>query len=338
MRSLLIPVLMLIGCPYLVAATEPALARYEFTEPQMGVPFKIVVYAPSDEAANRAAAAAYARVAALNTILSDYEEDSELSRLSRGAPHVEPVRVSDDLWRVLSGSQELSKATDGAFDITVGPLVQLWRRARRQKELPRHEILQRALAATGYEALKLDSERQTARLTKPNMRLDLGGIGIGYAVDEAMKVLKQSGIRSAMIDASGDIAVSDAPPGRKGWVIGLSPDADGAANRFVSLSNAALTTTSDEVQYVEIDGVRYSHIVDPKTGLGLTDRSSATVIAPDCITADSYDTAITVMGPKRGLQLVETTRGVEAIMTHVENGRRVTVESAGFKKFEVSGP
>jgi thiamine biosynthesis lipoprotein len=338
MRSLLIPLLMLIVCRYLVAASEPALARYEFTEPQMGVPFKIVVYAPSDEAANRAASAAYVRVAALNAILSDYEEDSELSRLSRGSPHPQPVKVSDDLWRVLSRAHELSKATDGAFDITVGPLVQLWRRARRQRELPRPDLLRRALAATGYQALELDPERQTARLTKPNMRLDLGGIGIGYAVDEAMKVLKQSGIRSAMIDASGDIAVSETPPLRKSWVIGISPDANGNPTRFVALSNAALTTTSDEVQYVEINGVRYSHIVDPKTGLGLTDRSSATVIASDCTTADSYDTAITVMGPERGLKLVEATRGVEAIITRLENGMRITVESRGFKSFETMGP
>jgi FAD:protein FMN transferase len=338
MRPLLIALLVLIVCRHLVAATESTLARYEFTEPQMGVPFKIVVYAPSDEAANRAAAAAYARVAALNAILSDYEDDSELSRLSRGAPHAEPVKVSDDLWYVLSRSQELSKATDGAFDITVGPLVQLWRRARRQKELPRPDRLRRALATTGYQALELDPDRHTTRLTKPNMRLDLGGIGVGYAVDEAMKVLIERGIRSAMIDASGDIAVREAPPGHKGWTIGLSRDADGRSTRFISLVNAALTSTSDEVQYVEIDGVRYSHIVDPKTGLGLTDRISATVIAPDCTTADSYDTAIAVMGPAKGLKLVESTRGVEAIITHIENGRRVTVESRGFIKFDTSSP
>jgi FAD:protein FMN transferase len=339
MRPLFIAGLLLIVCRQsLVAAGEPTLARYEFTEPQMGVPFKIVVYAPSDEAANRAVTAAYARVSALNAILSDYEEDSELSRLSRGAPHAEAVKVSDDLWYVLSRAQQLSKATDGAFDITVGPLVQLWRRARRQKELPRPDLLQRALAATGYQALALDAERQTARLTKPNMRLDLGGIGIGYAVDNAMKVLKQHGIRSAMIDASGDIAVSELPPGRKGWIIGLSPVAAGKSKRFVSLVNAALTSTSDEAQYVEIDGVRYSHIVDPKTGLGLTDRSSATVIAPDCTTADSFDTAITVMGPDKGLKLVEATSGVEAIITRRENGKPVTVESRGFKRFETSRP
>ena len=138
--------------------------------------------------------------------------------------------------------------------------------------MPRPELLKRALAATGYQALELDSERKTARLTKPNMRLDLGGIGMGYAVDEALRVLAKHGIRSAMVDASGDIGVSESPPGRTGWVIGISPDQNGKPTRFVSLVNAALTTSGDAVQHVEIDGVRYSHIVNPKTGLGLTDR------------------------------------------------------------------
>jgi thiamine biosynthesis lipoprotein len=322
----------------LTSAAQPLLARYEFTEPQMGVPFKIVLYAPDDEAANRAAAAAYARVSALNAILSDYEDDSELSRLSRGSPHAEAVAVSDDLWNVLSRAQELSKATDGAFDVTVGPLVQLWRRARRQKELPRLELLKRALTATGYQALELASEPKTARLTKPNMRLDLGGIGMGYAVDESLKVLAKHGIRSAMVDASGDIGVSDAPPGRTGWVIGISPDQKGKPTRFVSLVNEALTTSGDAVQHVEIDGVRYSHIVNPKTGLGLTDRSAATVIARDCATADSYATAASVLGATAGLKLIQATSGAEAIITRVEDGKPVTVESPGFKNFETKRP
>ncbi len=322
----------------LAFAAVPSPARYEFTEPQMGVPFKIVLYAPSDEAANLAAAAAYARVSALNAVLSDYEEDSELSRLSRGAPHTEPVRVSDDLWNVLSRAQELSNATDGAFDVTVGPLVQLWRRARRQKELPRPELLKRALTATGYQALELDSERKTARLARPNMRLDLGGIGMGYAVDESLKVLTRHGIRSAMVDASGDIGVSEAPPGRTGWVIGISPDQSGKPTRFVSLVNAALTTSGDAVQHVEIDGVRYSHIVNPKTGLGLTDRCAATVIVRDCTTADSYATALSVLGPNAGLKLIQATRGAEAIITRIEDGKPVTFESPGFKNFEPKGP
>ena len=121
LRTVALAVLSLAICGgRLTSAAQTSLARYEFTEPQMGVPFKIVLYAPDDEVANRAAAAAYARVSALNAVLSDYDEDSELSRLSRGSPHAEAVAVTDDLSNVLLRAQELSKATDGAFDVTVG--------------------------------------------------------------------------------------------------------------------------------------------------------------------------------------------------------------------------
>jgi thiamine biosynthesis lipoprotein len=317
------------------AEAADTLARYEFTEPQMGVPFKIVVYAADDTIANRAARAAFARVETLNAVLSDYEDDSELVRLSHGSPHAQPVKVSDDLFRVLAFSQDLARRSDGAFDVSVGPLVQLWRRARRQRALPSDELLRRARAAVDYRAIKLDAKLKTVQLTKPKMRLDLGGIGIGYAVDEALKVLKAEGIRSAMIDASGDIGTLDAPPGAAGWRIGIVPDKKtGQPTRFVLLANRALTVTGDAYQYVEIDGVRYSHIVDPRTGLGLTNQTEVTVIAKDCTTADGFDTAISVLGREKGLALAAATPGVEALIVQFENGHMQSAESKGFVQYQ----
>ena len=314
---------------------EPTLARYEFTEPQMGVPFKLIVYAGDEAAANRAARAAFKRIEELNAILSDYEDESELNRLGRGSPHAEPVKVSDDLFRVLSLSQALAERTDGAFDVSVGPLVRLWRRARRQRELPTEERLAAALRAVDYRAIKLDPQQKTVQLVKPRMRLDLGGIGMGYAVDEALEVLKKHGIRSAMIDASGDIGASDAPPGTAGWRIGIAPEGGRREpSRFVSLTNAALTISGDAYQHVEIDGVRYSHIVDPHTGLGLTDQSAVTVIAKDCTTADSYATAISVLGPKQGLKLAADMPGIETMIVRIENGQPQRFESDGFERYE----
>jgi thiamine biosynthesis lipoprotein len=252
-----------------VAAAEPP-SRFEFTEPQMGVPFKIVVYAADDAVANRAARAAFRRIEELNDILSDYEDESELNRLSRGSPHAEPVQVSDDLFRVLELSQLLAARTEGAFDVSVGPLVRLWRRARRQRELPTDERLAAARRAVDHRAIKLNRERKTVQLTKPRMRLDLGGIGMGYAVDEALAVLKAHGIDSAMIDASGDIGVSDAPPGSTGWRIGIAPEGSRRKpTKFVLLQNAALTISGDTYQQVEIDGVRYSHTCPQSSGAPL---------------------------------------------------------------------
>jgi FAD:protein FMN transferase len=311
--------------------------RYSFSEPQMGAPWRITLYAADETAANRAAKAAYARVAELNRVLSDYDAESELSRLSATAGTGKAVPVTDDLWHVLQFSQQLSQASDGAFDVTVGPLTKLWRRSRRQKEMPRPESLAAAREASGFRHLRLDAERRTAELLKPRMRLDAGGIGMGYAVDEALKVLKQEGIKSAMIDASGDIGTLDAPPGERGWKIGIAPlSGEGPPSRYVWLANMALTNSGDAFQAVELEGKRYSHIVDPHTGLGLTNRSSVTVIARDCTTADSYATAVSVLGPEAAVKLIQATPEASAfIVRQEESGKVATCESRGFDRFVI---
>lgn len=314
--------------------------RFSYSEPQMGAPWRITLYAADETAANRAAKAAYARVAELNRVLSDYDAESELSRLSATAGTGKAVPVSEDLWNVLQFSQRLSEASGGAFDVTVGPLTKLWRRSRRQKEMPKAESLAAAREATGFRHLRFDPKRRTAELLRPNMRLDAGGIGMGYAVDEALKVLKREGITAAMIDASGDIGALDAPPGERGWKIGIAPlSGEGPPSRYVWLANMALTNSGDAFQAVELDGKRYSHIVDPHTGLGLTNRSSVTVIARDCTTADSYATAVSVLGPTAGMKLIEATPGADVLIVRQEDSKKVvTRESNGFRQFGVEEP
>jgi thiamine biosynthesis lipoprotein len=170
------------------------------------------------------------------------------------------------------------------------------------------------------------------------MRLDLGGIAAGYAVDEALRVLNAHGITRAMVNGSGDIGVSDPPPGVQGWRIGIAPleKPDAAPSRYLLLSNAAVTTSGDAFQFVEIGGQRYSHIVDPRTGLGLTDRSSVTVVARDCITADSLATAVSVLGPEKGLELIEATPGAAALIFHLSAGGPVVRESRRLPHYVVS--
>ena len=312
-------------------------ARFTFSEIHMGAPWKIVLYARDETTANHAAQAAYARIEQLNRVLSDYDPDSELSRLGATSPSAEPAPVSDDLWRVLEFAQALSRKSDGAFDITVGPLTKLWRRARRLKEMPAPDLLAAAREATDYKSLELDSATHTAKLLKPNMRLDAGGIGMGYGVDEALKVLKRHGIANALIDASGDIGVSDSPPGQRGWRIGIEPPSgEGPPSRYVLLSNHAISTSGDAFQAVEIDGKRYSHIIDPRTGLGVTGRSSVTVIAPDCTTADSYTKPICVLGPEAGFKIIEATPGAAAFVERETDGAdgAKTIEALQTNRFE----
>lgn len=318
-------------------AGEAGLVRSEFQQVHMGVPIKLVLYAPDEPTANEAADAAFARIARLDQVMSDYKPDSELSELSRPAGAGRAVPVSDDLWTVLARSQRLAEATGGAFDITVGPYVRLWRRARRSGEFPSAERLAEARDAVGFRYLRLDEKGRTAELLKPGMRLDLGGIAAGYAADEAMKILKARGVEHALIDISGDILAGEPPPGRDGWRIGFDAQggAEGPPARYASLRGAALTVSGDAFQHVVIDGRRYSHIVDPRTGLGLTDQSSVTVIAPDCITADSLATAVSVLGPEAGLKLIENTPGAAALVVRNVAGRLETHESKRLHEFEI---
>jgi len=305
-------------------SAEPKLNRFDFREIHMGVSFRIVLYAPNESSANEAARAAFDRIAQLNRIMSDYDPNSELMRLCKSAQPEQPVQVSRELLFVLSRSNALSRKTGGAFDVSVGPVVRLWRRARRRKQLPDSHRLAEARRLVDYRSIVIDEKAGTVALQKSGMRLDLGGIAKGYAGDQALALLKRRGITQAMIDGSGDIVVGDPPPGKRGWTIGIAPleKPDGPPSRFLQLSNAAVATSGDSFQYVEIEGIRYSHIVDPKTGLGLTTRSSVTVIAPDGITADSLASAVTVLGAIKGLKLIESTNKTAALFVQINNGKR----------------
>jgi thiamine biosynthesis lipoprotein len=286
-------------------------SRFVFEKAEMGLPFRITLYAHQPSLAKAAADAAFARIAELNAVFSDYDPDSELSRLSRTSGRGQAVPVGPDLWRVLEKSQQLAEKTQGAFDLTVGPLVNLWRRVRRKRELPSPALVEEMRARVGYKAVRLDPVARTAELAVADMRLDAGAIAKGYAVDEALAVLDRLGIHRALVGGSGDMAASDPPPGQEGWRIEVPAiDAPGAPpSQVVLLARRAIATSGDHFQYVEIDGVRYSHIVDPRTGVGLIGQSSVTVVAGNCATADSLATAVSVLGPQKGLALVESTPG-----------------------------
>ncbi|MGQ9879421.1 MAG: FAD:protein FMN transferase [Armatimonadota bacterium] len=295
-------------------ARTARLHRYQYSQMLMGVQVTITLYAPDKNSAERACIAAFNRIAELEQMMSDYRVDSELMRLcaQSGGP---PVRVSEDLYFVLKRAQQLSRRTDGAFDVTVGPFVQLWRRARRAGQFPTQAELEEAKRRVGYQKMVLNDAERTVQLLVPRMRLDLGGIAKGYALDCALKVLHAHGIRHALLEAGGDIVAGLAPPGTAGWrieVANASPE-----RRWVTLALGAISSSGDTEQYVEYQGKRYSHIVDPHTGWGLTTRVAATVIARDGITSDSLATALCVLGKEKGMELVRTVPGARAYIREV---------------------
>jgi FAD:protein FMN transferase len=285
--------------------------RFVFVEKQMGADFRIVLYTKEAKFAQAAAKAAFGEVVRLNAIFSDYEADSELSLLSVSSGEGKKCPVSEDLWTVLAASQRLSTQTDGAFDITVGPCVRLWRIARFRKTLPTADKIARARKSMGYRKILLSPKAQKVQLKGPNMILDLGGIAKGYAADKMLDILKEKGMQSALVDAGGDLALGDAPPDKKGWRIEIGgrkhPDLP-----VLELANCAVATSGDIEQFVEVDGKRYSHIIDPRTGIGLTKRLQVTVVAPNGMQADSLASALAVLGSEEGALLVKKLTGVES--------------------------
>ncbi|MGC1274791.1 MAG: FAD:protein FMN transferase [Planctomycetaceae bacterium] len=315
--------------------------RFEFARIRMGVPFRVTVYADDEAVANSAVDAAFRRVKVLNDVFSDYDPRSESSRLCRDAVPGKPLPVSRDLQTVLERSQFFAELSHGAFDVTVGPMTKLWRRAKRSKQLPSHEQIEQARSLVGFHQLSLNSGNSTVTFDRTGIQLDFGGIACGYACDEIVRILKSHGLTRVLVESSGDIVAGDPPPGNDHWTIGIGSLAkpDAPPEKFIALVNRAVTTSGDAYQFVEFDGVRYSHIVDPKTGLGLTTRSSATVIAPDCTTADALATAACVLGPDKGRTLIESFEGAEMLMIYVdEDGEFRTATTPGFEESVVQMP
>lgn len=279
--------------------------RIERTRLCMGVPARIVVeVAKGDEPdAERVIERAFNLLDSHDRVMSDYRLDSDLSRVNAGAGGP-PVKVRSDLIAVLTVGAEVSRASGGAFDATVGPASQLWRGARRARELPPQPEIDAARGLVDWHQVDLDPLAGTVRLARPGMRLDLGGIGKGFAVQRAVTLVRGAGFRAAMVALAGDIAVGDPPHldpqvRAPGWNIEVSGD-DGADDDqggavLLTLSCEAVSTSGDSQQFVEIGGRRYSHIVDPGTALGTPGGVAVTVIAPYGEWADALSTAAVVM-------------------------------------------
>lgn len=273
--------------------------RFEFTRVAMGVEARVVVYARDGARAAEAAGVAYDRIEAIDLALSDYRAASEVSRLS-AARAGERVAVSADFEACARRALEIARLSGGAYDPTVGPVVRLWREARRLGERPDEEALGQARALVDYRFVGVEGGR--AWKVREGVTLDFGGIGKGYAAHQALLALRGAGHPRALVSLAGDVAAGDAPPGAAGWTIDVG-SGRGAMRRVV-VRGACVSTSGDTEQYIEIDGVRYSHIVDPRTGLGVTSRVAVTVIAERGEEADALASAVCVLGASSGMEFL----------------------------------
>ncbi len=261
--------------------------RFEYSELHMGVQARLVLYTSSEVSAKTAAKAAFEEANRLNLIFSDYEPESELSRMSKMA-YPEAFQISEELLDVLILSKKFYDLSEGSFDVSAGSLTQLWRRSRREKSLPSGSALQDAKERLGMNSIRLDREASMVLLDKPNMVFDLGGVAKGYAAAKMLGILRAFGCPQSMIEFGGELALGEAPPDSDGWKIDIQGKAYEIQDVFVSSSGS-------DFQFVEIDGVQYSHVLDTKTGLGLPFHHSLSVIHGNGPEADALSTTLSLI-------------------------------------------
>ena len=313
------------------AISQPDLSRFSFRRGLMGTQFTVIFYAPDSLTAQRANAAVSARMDSLNQVMSDYLDGSEINRLSATSGSGAWVPVSIELFDVLQKAKAIAIRSRGRFDPTVGPLSLLWRRAVRQKTFPTGKERRRARKSVGYQFMVLDSATRSVRLRRAGMRLDVGGIGQGFAIDEALRVLHRFGIKSALIDLGGDILAGDAPPHRPGWRISIGSGKPGDADTTtISLKNAAITTSGDTYRFLKHNGKRYSHIMNPRSGLGLRHFVRATVLAPDGYRADALTKVFSVAGLRKSRQLIKRFPDAKLLILENKKGQLHNWQSAPF--------
>lgn len=271
------------------------------SQPLLGTFVTISVYDADRDKANRGISEAFGEIQRIDRVMSLHRPDSELNRLNQRAA-AEPIAVSRDLFKVISVAGEISEQTEGSFDITIRPLADLWGFIWKEYRMPTESELEATLPRVNYKLIELDDARQTVRFLGPGISIDLGGIGKGYAVDRAIEKLESNGITNAMVKIGGDLRVIGAPPGRTNWTVQIEDPQKKGRRRELPLRDVALSTSGNYENFFMIQGQRYSHILNPRTGLPIRGISGCTVVAPTCAESDAYATAFFVYGREKTFQ------------------------------------
>lgn len=300
------------------------------SQPLLGTFVVLSVYATNRLQAHDAISAAFAEIQRIDSLMSLHRPDSELVRVNERAA-AGPVRVSPDLFRVLAKAQEIAAESEGGFDVTIRPLAQLWGFIWKEYRLPTASELERTLPFVSHRRLVLDSATQTVRFQIPGMSLDLGGIAKGYAVDCAIEKLRALGVRDALVRAGGDLRVIGAPPGVLHWEVQLEDPQKTGHRTVIPLREAAVSTSGNYENFFIVDGKRYSHIMDPRTGLPVENIAACSVIAPTCMESDAWATALVVYGAERSIQKFGHRFGMQFTLAPPD-GTRSELRSSSFPR------
>jgi len=285
---------------------------------KMGSRFEITVVHTDETISRRALTAAWHEIDRIEKTISSWDPNSETSAVNRAAG-IEPLEVSDELFRLIQRSIKISTLTEGAFDISFAGAGRLWDFKAEHPVLPDRAALSATLELVDYTSIKLDRVRRTVYLPKPGQKIGFGGIGKGYAANRAMKVLREQGITSAVVSAGGDLVTRGTREDGSPWSIVIVDPLDrDRAFATLRLNNQAVVTSGDYESFVEIDGVRYAHIIDPRTGYPVRDVRSVTIVCPDAELADALATGVFVLGREAGIALVEQLRGIETLVVDAD--------------------
>ncbi len=310
----------------------------------MGTVFETTIYAPDKYIAEKTFNEVFQEINRLDYLMSNYKKESVLSELNRNAS-AEPTNCNKELASVIEQSLQYSDITDGAFDITIGPLMKKWGFFKKEGRIPGKEELESALESVSYKSIIIEEKTikslvknpgtvKTVFFKNPGTQIDLGGIGKGYAVDRAISVLKQNGINSALINFAGNIYTFGTPPGKDSWAIGLQHprESEGLLGTF-EIKDKAVSTSGDYEKFFTIEGKRYSHIIDPRTGNPVKGIVSVTIVTGNATRADALSTGIFVLGLTKGIELIEQLSDVEGIIVYEDADSKLSTKtSSGMRK------
>ena len=285
----------------------------------MGSRFDITVVAENQPEADTFLEMGISEISRIERLISSWDPDSQTSAINRNAG-IQEVQVNKELFDLIERSIKISKLTDGAFDISYASMDKIWKFDGSMTEKPSEEAIKRSVEKIGYKNILLNKEKSTVFLTKEGMKIGFGAIGKGYAADKTKALLMEKGVKAGIINASGDMNTWGKQPDGKSWMVAITnPLNKEKAFSWLPIDNSAIVTSGNYEKFVRFGKVRYSHIIDPRTGYPTTGIISATVLSPSAEIADALATAVFVMGIDVGLDFINQLKGVECILVDENN-------------------
>lgn len=281
----------------------------------MGNQFEISAVSDNEQNANRIINAGIDEIKRIEKLLTTFHDSSETNLINRNAG-IEPIRVSEEIFNLIERSIKISSITQGAFDITYGSIDKsLWNFDTQMKSLPDKQTAREMVRLINYRNIVLDRENNTVFLKEKGMRIGFGGIGKGYAAEMAKCKMQQLGITNGIVNASGDLTTWGLQPNGDEWTVGIAnPNISGEVFSFLKISGLAVATSGNYEKFIMIDGKKYSHTIDPRTGLPVTGIKSVTIITKNAEIADAMATPVTIMGVKAGLHMINQMKDVDVII------------------------